>query len=42
MLGIHARNVLLGMTKCPRADARSESSNLGHGKFKGQLGAFRF
>ena len=27
MLGIHARNVLWGMTKCPRADATSESSN---------------
>ena len=27
MLGIHARNILLGMTKCPRVDDMSETSN---------------
>ena len=42
MLDIHARNVLWGMTKCPRADAKSETSNQGHGEVKGQLGAFPF
>ena len=40
MLGIHARNILWGMTKCPRVDATSETSNLGHSKVKGQIGAF--
>ena len=27
MLGIHDRNILWGMTKCPRVDATSETSN---------------
>ena len=27
MLGIHARNILWGMTKCPRVDDTSETSN---------------
>ena len=40
MLGIHARIILWGMTKCPRVDAKSEISNKGHSKVKGQIGAF--
>ena len=40
MLGIHARNTLWGMTKCPRVDATSENSYVGHSKVKGQIGAF--
>ena len=27
MLGIHARNILWGMTKCPRVDDTPETSN---------------
>ena len=42
MLGIHARNILCGMIKCPRVDAMSETSNLGHSKVKGQIGAFSY
>ena len=42
MLGIHAENILWGMTKCPRADDTSETSNLGHSKVKGQIGAFSY
>ena len=40
MLGIHGRNILWGMTKCPRVDDTSETSNQGHSKVKGQIGAF--
>ena len=29
-----------GMTKCPRVDATSETSNYSHSKVKGQIGAF--
>ena len=43
MLGIHARNVLWGMTKCPRVDDAFETSNnKGHSKVKGQIGAFSY
>ena len=34
LLVIHARNILWGMTKCPRVDATSETSNLGHSRVK--------
>ena len=34
MLGIHARNILWGMTKCPRVDDTSKTSNQGHSKVK--------
>ena len=40
MLGIHAKNILWGMTKCPRVDATSETSNWVHSNVKGQIGAF--
>ena len=42
MLGIHARNIFWGMTKCPRVDDTSETSNQGHSKVKGQIGAFSY
>ena len=42
MLGIHARNILWGMTKCPRMDGTSETLNQGHSKVKGHIGAFSY
>ena len=42
MLGIHARNNLCGVTKSPRVDATSETSNYGHSKVKGRIGAFSY
>ena len=42
MLGIHARTILWGMTKCPRVNATSETSNKGSSKVKAQIGAFSY